>query len=226
MNKVCLTIASLIMFMVISCGPSQKITSSWINPEIKEKPGYKKIFIMALAQNPNYKATIEQDLAYAANAKKLQVIKSSEFFMPNFTSTGANTPVDKEVILKKVREAGCDVIMTVALVDKKSETRYVPGTTTYSPYMGYGGYGGYGAYGYGFGGYYGAAYSTMYSTPGYYTEDKTYFMQANLFDAATEKLIWAAQSEAYDPSKITTFSRDYSDLLVERLNRDISQKFK
>ena len=221
MNKLSLSVAAFFMFVLISCGPSQKITSSWINPEIKERPKYTKIFIMALAQNQSYKATIEQDLAYAANAKKLQVIKSSEFFQPNFTASGSNTPVDKEEILKKVREAGCDVIMTVALVDKKSETRYVPGTTTYSPYMGYGGMGAYG-----FGGYYGYAYPYMYSTPGYYTEDKTYFMQANLFDAASEKLIWAAQSEAYDPTKISTFSRDYEDLLVERLNRDISQKYK
>jgi hypothetical protein len=221
MNKSSLLASALCIFLLISCGPTQKITSSWINPEIKERPKYTKIFIMAMAQNQSYKATIEQDLAYAANAKKLQVIKSSEFFQPNFTSTGSNTPVDKEEILKKVREAGCDVIMTVALVDKKSETRYVPGTTTYSPYMGYGGMGAYG-----FGGYYGYAYPSMYSTPGYYTEDKTYFMQANLFDAASEKLIWAAQSEAYDPTKISTFSRDYADLLVERLNRDISQKYK
>jgi len=216
-----LSVGAFFIFLVISCGPSQKITSSWINPEIKEKPQYKKIFIIALAQNPGYKATIEQDLAYAATAKKLQVIKSSEFFQPNFTTAGTTVPVDKEVILKKVREAGCDVIMTVALVDKKSETHYVPGTTAYSPYMGYGGMGAYG-----FGGYYGAAYTSMYSTPGYYTEDKTYFLQANLFDAATEKMIWSAQSEAYDPSKISTFSKDYTDLLVERMNRDISQKFK
>ena len=222
MNKLNLSLSALFIFLLISCGPSQKITSSWINPELKERPGYKKIFILALAQNPGYKATIEQDLAYAATARKLQVVKSSEFFQPNFTAGGSSTPVDKEVILTKVREAGCDVIMTIALVDKKSETHYVPGTTAYSPYMGYGG--GYGAFG--FGGYYGAAYTSMYSTPGYYTEDKTYFMQANLFDAASEKMIWSAQSEAYDPSKISTFSKDYSDLLVERMNRDISQKFK
>jgi hypothetical protein len=221
MNKFRVLASAFLMFFVISCGPSQKITSSWINPELKVKPGYKKIFIMAMAQNPNYKATIEQDLAYAATAKKLQVVKSSEFFQPNFTTSGSTAPVDKEIILKKVRDAGCDVIMTVALVDKKSETRYVQGTTAYSPYMGYGGYGAYG-----FGGYYGYAYPSMYSTPGYYTEDNTYFMQANLFDAATEKLIWAAQSEAYDPTQISKFSKDYSDILVERLNRDMSQKFK
>lgn len=220
--KYALSLVTLFTLLFISCGPSQKITSSWINPELKEKPGYKKIFIIALAQNPGYKATIEQELAYAATKRKKQVIKSSEFFQPDFTSAGTKSPVDKEVILAKVREAGCDVILTIALVDKKSETHYVPGTTAYSPYMGYGG--GYGAIG--FGGYYGHTYSTMYSTPGYYDQDNTYFLQANLFDAATEKMIWAAQSEAYDPSKISTFSKDYTALLVERLDRDISQKFK
>jgi len=221
MHKVSLSIAVLFMFLVMSCGPTQRITSSWINPKLTEKPQYKKIFITALAQNPGYKATIEQDLAYAANAKGLQVVKSSEFFQPNFTSKD-NVPVDKSVILAKVREAGCDVIFTVALVDKKSETRYVPGTTSYSPYMGYGM--GYGSYG--FSGYYGYAYPAMYSTPGYYTEDKTYFLEAHLFDAATENMLWSAQSEAYDPTKISQFSKEYSAILIERMNRDINEKFK
>jgi hypothetical protein len=217
MNKLSLSIAILFMFLIMSCGPTQRITSSWINPKITEKPQYKKIFITVLAQNPGYKATIEQDLAYAANAKGLQVVKSSEFFQPNFTSKD-NVPVDKSVILAKVREAGCDVIFTVALVDKKSETRYVPGTTAYSPYMGYGGFG--------FSGYYGYAYPAMYSTPGYYTEDKTYFLEAHLFDAATENMLWSAQSEAYDPTKISKFSQEYAAILVERMNRDINEKFK
>lgn len=217
MNKVSLSIAALIMFMVISCGPSQRVTSSWINPQLTQKPAYKKIFIAALVQNPSYKATIEQDLAYAANAKGLQVIKSSEFFQPNFTSKDNAMP-DKDVILAKVRQAGCDAIFTVALVDKKSETRYVPGTTSYSPYIGYGGYG--------FGGYYGYAYPSMYSTPGYYTEDKTYFMEANLFDAASENMIWSAQSEAYDPTKMSTFSKEYTAILIEKMNADIAAKFK
>lgn len=201
---------------IVSCGPSQKVTSSWLNPEVKVRPNYKKIFIAAMVQNPSYKGIIEQDLARAAQSMGLQYLKSSELFQPNFTSN--NVPVDKSVILEKVRQAGCDAIFTVALVDKNSETRYVPGTTTYTPYAGYGGYG--------FGGYYGYMYPAMYSTPGYYTTDKTYFMEAHVFDAATENMVWAAQSEAYNPSKVSSFSREYSEILMQRMKRDMNDRFK
>ena len=115
-----------------------------------------------------------------------------------------------------MKQLGCDAILTVGLVDKTSETRYVPGTVSYSPYMGYG---------YGFGGYYGYMGPTMYN-PGYYTTDKTYFMEANVFDASNEKLIWSAQSEAYDPTSISKFSRDYTTILMDKISSDMKKKNK
>ena len=201
------------IYLLVSCGPSQKVTSSWVNPQLTSVPKYNKIFIAAFIQNNGYRTVIENDLAAAARARGLQVVTSMDMFQPNFTKE--NAP-NKDVILEKVRSIGCDAIMTVSLVDKQSDTRYVPGTTTYSPYMGYGGFG--------FGGYYGYAYPAMYSTPGYYTEDKTYFMEARVFDAATENMVWSAQSEAYNPSKIDKFSKEYTALLVERMDADLEKR--
>jgi hypothetical protein len=66
----------------------------------------------------------------------------------------------------------------------------------------------------------------MYSNPGYYTTDKTYFMQANVFDATTEGMVWAAQSEATNPSKISSFSREYAEILMARMKRDMNDRFK
>jgi hypothetical protein len=103
--------------------------------------------------------------------------------------------------------------MTVALVDKTSETRYVPGTATYMPY---------GSYGYGWGGYYGYGMSTY--NPGYYTTDKTYFVESHIFDVESEKMIWSAQSEAYNPSSISKFSRDYTTVLADRISKDLAIK--
>jgi hypothetical protein len=82
--------------------------------------------------------------------------------------------------------------------------------------MGYGGYG--------FGGYYGYMAPSIYSTPGYTTTDKTYFMEARLFEAASENMVWSAQSEAYNPSKIDKFSKDYSSMLVEQMQKDLAAK--
>jgi hypothetical protein len=49
-------------------------------------------------------------------------------------------------------------------------------------------------------------------------------MEADLFDVASEKLIWSAQSEAYDPSSISKFSRDYTAVIVDRINKDFNKK--
>jgi hypothetical protein len=211
MKKTLYFLPVFFVMLFVSCGPSQKVTSSWKNPQVTTTPSYKKVFITALVSNPNYRSVIERDLAAAAQSRGLQTVSGMDIFPATFTS---NNQVSKEEILQKVKAAGADAILTVALVDKQSDTRYVPGTTTYMPHMGYAG----------FGGYYGYAYGAYYSSPGYYTEDKTYFMEARLFDVATENMIWSAQSEAYNPSKIDKFSRDYTAMLVDRMQQDFGKK--
>jgi hypothetical protein len=215
MKKISFAMLVLAVFNLVACGPSQKITSSWKNPQIDPVPRYTKLFITAMVPNQNYRSIIERDLEAAAVAHGLKTVSDMDIFPTTFSKENAPT---KEEVLKKVRAAGADAILTISLVDKTSETRYVPGTTAFTPHMGFGGFGGYYGYAYGYG--------SMYSTPGYYTEDKTYFMEARIFDVATENMIWSAQSEAYNPSKIEKFSKEYTALLVERMEREIGQKKK
>jgi len=96
------------------------------------------------------------------------------------------------------------------LVDQQHETRYVPGTAYYpTAYPYYGAFGSYYAYG----------YSSFYS-PGYYTDDKIYYFEANLYDAQTEKLVWSAQSKTYNPSSIDSFLDEYVEALSKQLAKD------
>jgi hypothetical protein len=89
----------------------------------------------------------------------------------------------------------------------------VPGSTTYagaySPYSHYGYYGQ-------FYGYY--AYTTpLVSTPGYYEEKQTYFLEGNMYDAATEEIQFSMQSKAYNPGDLQDFSKEYVHLLLDQL---------
>jgi hypothetical protein len=211
MKKTLYFLSVALFSALVSCGPSQKVTSSWKNPQVTSSTNYKKVFIASMVSNPNYRSIIERDLAAAAQAHGLQTVSGMDIFPA--TLAGSQS-ISKEEALQKIRASGADAILSVALVDKQSDTRYVPGTTTYIPHMGYAG----------FGGYYGYAYGAYYSSPGYYTEDKTYFMEARLFDVASENMIWSAQSEAYNPSKIDKFSRDYTALLVDRMQQDFGKK--
>jgi hypothetical protein len=204
-----------------SCKPSQRILTSWVNPEKPEKK-YTNVFVAVLIQNNGVKYALEDDLGKAIKARGYKVVKGYEIFPPNFNKDNMR---DREVALNAIRKRGCDAILSVAVIDVKSETHYVQSSSSpyYSPYGGYGAYGNYGAYGMGFYGYYSYWQPTIY-TESYYTTDKTYFIEANAYDAETQQLLWSVQSKAYNPSGIEKSSKEYSDLLIAQFDKERDKK--
>lgn len=201
-----------VVLVFISCGSSQKVLSSWVNKEELKGKKYSKVFIAVLTQNVSSKTILEYDLAATLNEQGYQTVKSTDALSGSFRD---NPNLTKDDVLAKVRETNCDVILTVTLLDSKTETRYVPGTSVYAYYAPYPAYGYYG----GFGTYYGYYAPAIYSS-GYYTTDKTYFLESNLFDAATEKILWSVQSSTYNPDNIKEFSSRYCKLLVSQAKDD------
>ena len=212
----------LISIYIISCGPSHKITSTWVNPNFDRTKKYSKVFILVLNQNQSTKNILETDLTKAAQEKGFAVVKSSEYFTPSF---GREELPGHDEIMVRVKQMGCDGILTVRLVDKQKEQRYVPGVNNMM--MGGMGMGGMGMGmrpGMGFGGFHGGMGMMMYQ-PGYYTTDKTYFYETNIFDAVSEDMIWMSRSEATNPpSSISKFSREYSKILADRIRKDLMAK--
>jgi hypothetical protein len=206
-----MTAALGFLLLLASCGPAQRVTSSWKNPNYVPGKKYTKVFIAALVSKPNVRNSIENHMAAAAKARGFQVVKSIDAYTPTFTQTGAP---DKDAMMNKIKELGCDLIFTISLVDRESETRYVPGTNMYAPWPGYG---------YGFRGYYGYMYPYAWD-PGYYTTDKTYFMEGNLFTVQNEELIWSVQTESYNPESIDKFSQGLTEVMLERAQKDLKVK--
>lgn len=203
-------IVSTIVMVLISCSPSQKVLSSWVNKEELKGKKYSKVFVMALTQNQSSRTIVEFDLAATLKEHGYESVKSIDALAGSFKET---TQPTKEDILAKVRELNCDVIFTLSLLDSKTETRYVQGTSVYyAPYPTYGYYGG-------FGNYYGHYGPAVYSS-GYYTTDKTYYLEGNLFDANSEKILWSVQSATYNPANIKEFSSSYCKLLVYQAGED------
>ncbi len=203
-------LAAVCVFM--GCGASQEVTNMWVNPNKSPNRPYKSVFIMAITKNAAARNTLETDLAAAAEERGLRAVKSVDALPGTFTKPA---PTSREEMLAKLRELNCDAVFALSLLDVKSDQRYVPGTTTYA-----GAYAPYPQYNY-YGNFYGY-YSTMYptvSTPGYYTEDKTYFVEGNLYDAKTEEIQFSMQSKAWNPSSLTTFSRDYVKRLAGELKK-------
>ena len=195
----------LIAFSVIvsACSPDSRITSSWKKP--KFKGSYTDVMVTALTPGIDARVTIEDDLAAALAARDIRVSKSMDILPPNFSKE-----TQKEEMMRKIRHTSSKAIITVSLLHKETKSTYVPGSYGYAPTYTY--YGG-------FWGYYSFWYPAI-ATPGYYEQDKVYYMETNVYDVATEELVWSAQSETYNPDDVSGFSRELADILATKLTKD------
>ncbi|MHA3787993.1 DUF4136 domain-containing protein [Flavobacterium hauense] len=208
MKRLTCLLFSIVAFTAVSCGSTTSITASYREPEITSAD-FKKVFIVAMTDNTYVQQAVENSMEKMIKERGASVIKSMDVLPPNFRKVAEKK--DKEMVLQKLREKGCDAIMTIALVDAKEETRYVQDSSPYYPiaipYYG------------GFGSYYMYGYDSFYS-PGYYTDDKIYYLETNVFDANSEKLVWSGQSQTVNPESIEDFLKGYSQAVSERMTKD------
>jgi hypothetical protein len=208
MKKI-LAINLLILTIIFqSCGPATQVTGSWKNDKAPSAK-IQSIMVTALTGRANARQTVENDLARALEKDGYKAVRSFDVIPPTFTQ--GKSP-DKEALLEKIKGTDADAILTVALIDQETENRYVPGNYGYAPMTRFGYYGR-------FWGYYNTWYPTLYS-PGYYTEDKIYFLETNLYDAKTEELLWSGQSETYNPGSLTEFSKEFSLVVLAKMEKD------
>jgi hypothetical protein len=200
------------LFLVMACVSSTQITGVWKSPEIKST--YSNICVSAATDDITARQIIEDEMFSQLGKKGVRSSKLTELLPRKFTGSSD----EKELILSRVRKNGNDAILAFTLIKQAEETRYVPGNAQYAPYWDY-----YGT----FGGYYGY-YGPRIYTPGYYTKDEVYYIESNLYDARTEKLVWSVQSRTYNPSGIRQFSADFTRAITKQLveSRIISGKGK
>jgi hypothetical protein len=204
----------LIAVLFASCSSYQEVLSTWVNKAAFKDHNYKKVFVMALNESKNARYTMETDLSKSFEKLGLQVVTAEEAFPASFTGNAAKPT--KAEILAKAKELNCDLIFTETLLKKETESRYVPGTYWdagfYEPYPAF-------PYYEGFGLYYDYWTPVVY-TPGYFETDRMYFIEGNLFDVASDKILWSLQSETFDPTSLNEFSSSYSNLVAHQAIKD------
>lgn len=200
----------LMAFAFAACSPTTHITGSWKNPTPPKNPtSFKSVMVTSLSQNPEARQTVEGDLSAAVSATGVKALRGMDHIPPSFSD---GKDIDKDDLLSKIRKTGVDGILTIALIDQETENRYVPGDYGYAPVTRFRYYGR-------FSGYYTMWYPAMI-TPGYYVQDKIYFIEVNFYDAKSEELIWSAQSETYNPSSLAQFSKEFSRVIANKMQQD------
>jgi hypothetical protein len=205
---------AVMIVLFSSCSASKKSTveviGSWVNKEHAEGVKANSVFIVVLTQNMATRSLMESNLASAAAAKGLKAIKSLSVLTP---VTGVPDSVVIAAFGRQVIKSGCNTVLIVSLLDSKSDTKYVPGSSySYQPYPYYGYYGTYYSY-------YASTYNTI-STPGYYVTDNTYYIESNLYDVASKNILFSIQTKAVNPNDIDKASKKFTETLIEEIKRN------
>lgn len=122
------------------------------------------------------------------------------------------TPAEREeYIRERVTKFNFDALIVITVLGSEENLKSKPsvGVGVSAPY-----------------GYYDANYThyvtyanAYVSTPSYYMA-KDYYLEASLFDVASEEMHWTAQFDISDPKSISKISEQFADRLIHELVKD------
>ncbi|HUV99933.1 MAG TPA: hypothetical protein VMV88_07215 [Gallionella sp.] len=182
--------------LLLSACASTRLTSVWKDPSYQTRPA--RILVIGMARSPLNRRLFEDEFVRQLEAHGASAIAS-------YTVLTDAQQGDQAVIAKKVTELGADAVLITRLVSKKVVQVYVPGTPYYPPPY-YDNWPDYYVYGYRY----------MY-TPGYIANDEYAVIETNLYDARTDKLIWAASSETGINDSNKNLIRSYIKVMVNNM---------
>lgn len=197
----------VLLLTIAACKTPQKVTSTWVNKEALPRGPYKSIMVIVMAKDISAKFALEKQLADLFRSRGKKVVESGDIFPPSLAGDSKNS---REILKGAIARSGCDAVFTAAVLDVKTETSYQQGTYL-SPVSMYDFYGNYGSY-------YAYRMDQVYE-PGYYTENKTYFLETNFYDLKDDLLLWSIQSSATNPSDLEKFFKEYSTIILMELKK-------
>ena len=182
--------------MLVTACASTQLTSVWKDPSYQTRPA--KIMVVGVAKNPLNRRLFEDEFVQQLKSRGTDAIAS-------YTVLSDEQQGDPAAIAKKVAELGADTVLITRLVSKKIVQVYVPGSPYYPPPF-------YGTWP----DYYGYGYRYMY-TPGYIAEDEYAVIETNLYEAKSNKLIWAASSETGISDSDQSLIQGYIGVMVKNM---------
>jgi hypothetical protein len=183
----------------IGCGPSTTMEKSWHEPGVTvSSAGNQKVLVMGLVKDESSRRIVEDNLV-----KKMPAGKAVASY--TIVTEEMVKAAKEDALSAMLTQGGFTHVLIVRLADVEKETSYVPGTTT-----GY--YGGYGRY-YGYG-------AGMYSSPGYYTTDKNYFVETAIYSINPDKMLWTGTTKTVNPTKLTNTIDDIAMVVTDQMKKD------
>lgn len=185
----------LALLFLASCS-STKITSSWRNDRVPPAH-YNKIMVLAMVPDNqrNIRRAMEQSMADQLTRNGFPAVSALAAFGPK-----AFEGMTEQASLAKAKDFGADGLLTISQTNHSRTREYVPGTIYPSPW------------GWGWGG--------GYYSPGYVRNGTRFAWETNVYDVASDKVLYSVQSKSFDPGSANELAGSYSRQIV----RDMKKK--
>jgi hypothetical protein len=202
MQIIRLILLLVLMAPLAGCAPVS-LVNSWKDPLVQKKT-YRDFLVVGISHNRQTRQIFEEVLAAELRKKGLSAT-------PSYTVTGVEEQQTRSSIEKAVQATKVDAVITTRLVDMTKKSRTSVGYTmtdrgvdSYVDFYGSGT----------------VSYATFDMKPVEITTSRTYAMETNLFDTATQKLVWAGTTNAVDPKGTITVSKQYADIIINSMSKE------
>jgi hypothetical protein len=189
-----------VALLIIAAGCStSKITSSWTAPNTTTH-NYSKIMVLGLIQEKDrsLREYMEQHFVGDLATLGYAAVSSLEEYGPK-----AFEGLDEKTAIEKIKHSGVDAVITIVLLDKRKETKYVAGQYLTRD---------------NFWDYVGTRSARLYE-PGYYITDTKYFWESNFYDMNNMSLLYSVQTKSFSPSSNESMGHEYGKMIVKNMQQ-------
>ena len=206
-QRFCRFLLPIILLSTLCACATTRLTGTWVNPAYQGKR-FHRILVLGVCRNETYLRIFEDAMCRELKKRGVQA-------EPGYTLFPTGKRPDKEAISKEIAGQGFDAMIISQVTGKRTEAMVQPGYTYflgppyYEPPYYYGDW-----YG-----YYYRSYEIVHE-PAYVSTYEVVTVQSNMYDTATNALVWSVTSE----TEITGKTEDLINSLVTTLIKGMAAK--
>lgn len=197
MKRLIIIFPLIVLLFTAGCFSTTKNIRVWSDAELIRK--YKSVLIVGIFHRPNARKIAEDSFATQLGEAVTEVLTSHETIAD---ISGKN----KRKLVDKIKSTGSESVLVIRLIELKNKQEYEPVTAYQIPYP-----------------YYSKLQSYLRETKmdkGAISDKVIYGIavaEANLYDVATEKLIWTAVSDLYLQDSATNIVQSFAKAIAKKL---------
>ena len=188
--------------LLTGCGPSSKMTGTWVDSSFAGKKITGKVLVIGVARNQTHRRIFEDSLVANLRDKGVNAVAS-------YTVDPEEIQASEAAIRAVVDKAGASEVMVTHVTGSEEKSRYFPALGATIVDTGY--YGGLYSY-------YPRVYNYVYM-PAQNQSTETVTLETGLYDVATGHLIWIGRTNAVNPEMTKKFYISLTRLFVNDLRR-------